>query len=452
MNEWPRRADEPAGLNRRAFLAAAGTAALAGCSTLRDSLTGSDEPERVVLEGSAIREMATTDAPTIPRQLPVEIEAEFLDGMAARARKYLSAAPESLAEEIPNEAVRNEFVEHRERAREGLFRADVVESAYESMDELSSARVDARFVAAAWTTFDSGSVRKDLRSELTDLGEEFERFRSEWAYVGADPIAAVLVHEAIEDRISVITAYTDGDREESRSRPDHPVAVGEFARRVERAAAALDTGSYLFSRYTDSVNQPRDLRSRFEYTAESIHETAESHRRDFPEVDYSEPNGLVERNIEGTLAAQVLGELYQDADRGSGFDSGRRNELAGAVLSGLYDLVQVYAFETVQETVENGEDYTIDDASDVVDLRESAVKAIREALSRDSPSAYPGLIRHVVADFARDVEYADQKIDDRGEITAQEAEYYAYDYAIAAALAREVPEAAARVGDELTGA
>ena len=442
------RGREPSA-TRRGFLALAGSATLAGCNGVRSDLFGE---ETTTLDGSELREMANRPVPTVPPVAPVEIERSYLDAKAKRARDLLASVPDPLGPaEIPNGAIRREVADERESAERSLEAAANASSPLDAMDDLRSARERARYVAAAWRAIDGDLSRREATAGRGAIRDGVDAFREKWRYVGADPIRAVLVHRIIESRIGSATGYAGRDDGRHEDQPESAPAVGEAASRLERARASLDDATYVRERFLASVDEPRDLRPTFERVAASLIEAQRERRDSLPEGAGEDPSQLVDRDVGDTPAAELLEALYHDVTRWrANREEWEDDGLASVILGAHRRDARFRAFDSVRERVSNGEDFAVDEASDVVGFRENAVSAVESALDSDR---YPRLVRNELAEEAREIGYADGRFrDSDDEVRASYIGYHAVRYVEIAATARAIPAASERVGGGLRSA
>lgn len=220
-------------MKRRSFLAAcsAGLGGLAGCNRL--SGPGSSEEPDVDTRSLAaeFEPVAVPDAPFPTATL------------TARARAHERRATELLADvpadpSIPNEAVR----ERLDAERPGTTPAATPptdEGAMRWLHEWRGYRSRAatlRGIHRAATGSDDSTLVTERR---TSVRQEVGTVRGDIAYLGPDPIAAVVTHAPVED----LLRESHDAVQPRRAFPDDPVAApfraGEVIGRLERARGAL---------------------------------------------------------------------------------------------------------------------------------------------------------------------------------------------------------------------
>lgn len=437
----------PVRSTRRGVLALAGSSLLAGCGGLGGFL-GNDT---VVLNGAKVRAVGEGSAPEFEKRVPVEIGEAYLSGAASRVETLLDSVPDPLGPaEIPNGAIREELTEARASALEALDRADAESTPYEELRALGDARGYARNVAAGWEAIDAGLDREDLKDSASEVHDRIDDTRDRHAYVGEDPIRAVLVHREIEDFLQRATEHATVDWRRFEGTRENPVALGEFAEHVETAVAARENAAHFVEAFSGSLPERRDLEGRFGEAAESLLGTFETRREDVPTLeDGEEISSIVDGDVEDTPAASVLGRLHEEVtdtrdverDRSAGW-------LANTILLAGEKLAYASAFEALRETVEGGEDFAPETVADVRSIREDAVEAIETARENGANSR---LTAAALERMGRWIRWADGELTRVGEeIEARYLDYELSGYLQATYLARAIPEASGTVADALT--
>ncbi|USZ69825.1 hypothetical protein NGM10_17160 (plasmid) [Halorussus salilacus] len=441
---------------RRGFLALAACGAFAGCTDLvGDFRDGNDE--EVTVDGAALREVVSADAPTAPATIPVDIERAHLDESESRARDSLSSVPAPLdSGDVPNGAIRAELTDTYEGATGALDAAADAESDLEAAAELRSARRDARAVAASWAAIEEGLTRDDVRGDADPVGDALDDFRRRWRYVGDDPVRAVVVHETIESLVERAAREWRGVTDpESRRGPERetretPMAVGETAGALERARASLDDAAHFYDRFDASLDDSRRLGSALGTAGESLAATVERRLSDLPDGDRDDPSSFVDRELGDAPAGAALAELYSSVDTPYALEDARSMGQRASVVTGAHEtLVRIRAFESLRERIEDGEFVTVESADDVRTLREDAVDAVETAL--DS-SANPLLVEPVVTDAAWVISFVDGRLPDTRTDDEIRVGYIDHDlggYVRAAELARATPPTSRTVASEL---
>ena len=431
---------------RRGFLALAGAASLAGCGLPDPQKVLHGEPPKV--DRAALGAVPSTDSPSVPETVPVEIRRSYLDDGVARTRDLLASVPASFdEEEIPNGAIREELGRKRERARMTLESVDEAASPLGAMETVRDARGEARAVAAGWKAIDADLTQADVRESGRSVFDAAERFRSRWSHDGADPIRAVVVHAEIEARLDAAGNRAERVVAGERTDRENPVAVGELAGELERARASLDDAGHLYERLLATADSSQDLRAGFIAAVETLGSLVGPRRAQLPDGNPNEPSSFVSGNVDGTPVGEAIRRLATDLDHDDAVDSARTaDEYASAVLAAHGTLVRVGALNALFRRVEADEHVTVESAADVRTIRADAIAAVESALRKDD---YPHLNRTVLSDAAGRVSHADRELaryDGDGAVKVSSAADELGEYAVAAALARATPPTSARVG------
>lgn len=433
---------------RRSVLALVGSAAVAGCTDLPVG-EGRDTTE---LDAAALRELAADRSKT-PQTVPVDVTDSYLDSFETRARELLGRAPSPLTEkEVPNGVVRKRIVDTREGARDDLRQAATAGSPYQRLVELEAARVDARFVAAAWAAIDGGLTRADVVAEASGLQQATEDVRDRWQYVGSDPVRSVVVHEEIENRLRRATSSVENLRGSRTHQPGEVLDVGELAEDAERARTNAGTAVYLYEQYADLLDERREMRPTFEAARGRLVEAVRERTRDRlgGDDDLPEPSSLVEVDIEGTPAVAVVRELARDL-LFEDWSSAERVEWPATDLVRAHEqLVRHRALDDVLARIEDRETYTVEEIADVRALRSDAVQAVARTLSGSDVSV---LTRDLVPEVAWRIEFADRRLADFDDtVRASRLDDVVVEYVVAAAMVGATPAVSDRVGSTLRSA
>ncbi|WP_435067813.1 hypothetical protein [Haloplanus sp. C73] len=424
---------------RRETLALVGAVAGAGCS----SLPGSDDDESTTLDGAALAALADDAPPTVPERVPVDIAPAHLDATAARARSLLDAVPANLsADQIPNGAIRERVRDARQHAVGEVTRAANTSADYERLSAFADARTDARFAAGAWRAIDAGLTRADLQEEATSVREDRRALRERHEYLGDDPVAALLVHAAIEERLDM-NIGTNGP---TRYREGNPLGVGELAEDVERARAAVDDAAHLYDQHVEPLGDPPTLRPRYRAARETLQADFESERESLPAVDPERPWEVGDVDVSETPAGEALDDLYRPVD--PGYERAWSGDpLARSLVWGHRAFVSLRAFESLRARVADGERFAIESLEDVAAIRSEAVDALRAA--NDDPAA-PMLTRSVLSILSTQLANADARLaTEEGEVSARSIRYPVSAYLVAMARARAAPAVSERVASTL---
>ncbi|PSP69600.1 hypothetical protein BRC79_03920 [Halobacteriales archaeon QH_8_67_27] len=363
-------------VSRRGLLALGGATLLAGCGFVSDSF-GDEEP--VELDSATLAEVVAAEGPDVTGPLPVTVDDDHVAASRDRARSALSSVPLPLsAEELPNGAMRTEVHDEADHARAHLSEAEGAPGTRERLELLARARGPARSVEATWAFANGELSAADVESARESVQTDIRQFRTDWNYVGSDPVRAVVVHALVE-------TWTKSARNARH--------VGE--------------------RFVDSLSDPRPLDATFRDARESLASTVESKMENAPDSD-AEPGELVDADVDETVAGYALRELHRSLPY-DGVEM-RTEGRAETVLRQVDALARIGAFETFRDRVAAGDHRTVESAEDIRTIRSSAVTAIEDALdaSRDER-----LARAVLADlddyFAYAARELDRQIDTDGE-------------------------------------
>lgn len=428
--------------------AAVGSTALAGCSGLAD-LTDDDTTE---LDGTALRQISESDAPDPPRTLPVDIAPAHLDDSEERARDLLADAPERFTRErLPNGVMRERLGRARESATERLASAAAADSPYERLSDLQYARGEAQYVASAWAAIDDGLTHDDVLQRADEIRDDLGAFRDRWAYVGTDPTRAVVVYAVLEDEVrhAVNTLDTPTRRFDSET----VLGVGELAERLEGARASVADAAHLFDQYTAGSGDQPSLRETFDSALTTLVAEVRARRRDRFGADFDpnepvEPSSLVDRDVDGTVAGDTLDALVDRVAYPHFADDSSVDTFAADLLAAHRQLASHRALDSLVSRLDEGEQFSLESAADVRELRRKAVEAVTAALDTDNP-----LTRRSAVGLARDLRYADDRFSDLdGTVPASSLRYQVATYLEVALVARATPPAADEVAEALRDA
>jgi hypothetical protein len=429
--------------SRRGTLALLG--ALAGCSG-GNPLSSESEPDR--LDAAALRgPVDDAPAPALPRRLPVGIGDDHLAASEARARTLLDAVPASLGpEQIPNGAIREQVRQARDRATDSLASAAESPTPFARLAALAGARAEARFAADAWRAIDAGLTREALVDEAEAVRADRRALRERWTYVGTDPVAATLVHAAIEQRVA--SGRSDiATGEPRRYHPGNPLGVGEVGEEIERARVAVDDAAHLYDRLTASLDEPIDLRPRLVDARRRLHAAFEDEQETLSSVDREEPWRVEGVDAERTPAAEALEELFRPIDPADDDDGWVDTTPARALTWAHAAFVTLDAFGSLRERVRGGETFAVDSAEDVKAARTAAVEALRAA---EASPVDPALTRHSTADLADQLSWSDDRLlATEGRVRAALLRDEVATYLTVAARARATPPATRRIVEAL---
>ena len=397
-------------VSRRGLLALGGATLLAGCGFVSDSF-GDEEP--VELDSATLAEVVAAEGPNVTGPLPVAVDDDHVAASRDRARSALSSVPLPLsAGELPNEAMRAEVHDEADHARAHLSEAEGAPGTRERLELLAHARGPARSVEATWAFANGELSAADVESARESVQTDIRQFRTDWNYVGSDPVRAVVVHALVETWTKSARNRAERDRGDDGTAVN-ALVVGERAGEVESARASLVDARHVGERFVDSLSDPRPLDATFRDARESLASTVESKMENAPDSD-AEPGELVDADVDETVAGYALRELHRSLPY-DGVEM-RTEGRAETVLRQVDALARIGAFETFRDRVAAGDHRTVESAEDVRTIRSSAVTAIEDALdaSRDER-----LARAVLADlddyFAYAARELDRQIDTDGE-------------------------------------
>lgn len=432
---------------RRGALALLGSSLLAGCSGLGTSSGDDPGPE---LDASALRAVTEGELPSLPRTLPVDISPAFLGDRASWPRIALDGVPTPLTpDDVPNGAIRERMRRERKSARDALDRADSAETRLQRLDALDDAREHAANLLGAWIAIHEGVTREAIVRSADPVRDDLSAFTDRWKYIGADPVRSVLVHEELESRVGraerALSSGLNGGRR--RYDPENPLAVGEAAATIEVARTNVAAVEHIYDRFASSLDDPTNLRSRFEGARETLAGQLREAAGDIPPED-EETEAMVGRDIEGTPAESALDGLRWRAEdaravRGEGDDPATGVVRTHALLS------TVEAFRTLRDRVAGGESFTVSSVEDVETYREAAVDAVNAARTADG---YPRLTRAELPSVVGRLSGTDRELaSHEGAVRAGWIRREVSTYVAQRHVAEAIPNASRTTGDALSG-
>jgi len=379
---------------RRGFLAATGTALLAGCNGLDGR---SDEDERETVYAHELPQ-ATEDGesePILGEDVPVDIERTVLNERRQRVTELLDTLPMAFGpSDVPNGYVREQLVDAAEEATACVEDARTAETRFAALQSLRRARGEARYAAAGWAFVEDGLpeevVRTDheggrRRGQIPPVGPRVPRDGPRRRGAGprprrAEPAARSRRRPAIDLR------------ERVHCWPSPSGASTESAR------ARVADATYLSDQFTSSLpDDAGTIEETLGAAAESVAADLRDRRAGLPPEPTENDYDLVDR-----LRYRLRDEAEESPERVA-----EAQGPASAVLAATEGLVEVGAFDRFQERVDDGESFGAAEAADVRETRTEALDAIRAALS-ESPR--PELARPVLADAAMTVAWADEDL------------------------------------------
>lgn len=422
-------------MTRRSLLAAAGTSAIAGCSSL-DGVGGDDGPTIRTVELPDV-DTDSVSEPVVAPSVPVDVDPAYFAGRRNRVNELLASLPIPLGpDDIPNGHVRDHLADAAEDATTGLDEARTARTDLVALQSLRDARGHARYAATGWAVAERGLAVAPLRRAHRNTVADAQSLREDHEYVGTDPTRATLVHARIE---AWLERATDDDRPHVRDEGEL-LTVAEWGETVESAQAHLDDAVHLDERFRASLPDDTDTRAdSLARAADVLSADARSRRSDLPPEPTAEERGLAER---------VVDELRRGLDRGP-YSVADAYGPATAVVALTDRLARFRALDRVQERVEAGGITSAESAGAVRDARTAAYDALDAALA-EGPN--PDLARTVLSDLSWRVSSADRELDrhrERREVSSANLDEVMEDYIVTAAVARATPDSCRQTIDAL---
>lgn len=240
----------PSGSRRRflAGIAAAGTAASAGCSGLPFGGETQSDDDRVSLSSDVIGEI---DRPAWP--FPVTTGGSLVEAHETRARDLLAEVPAD--PDIPNAAVAAQIGDDRERALQRTNADPPEEWPADALAEWRRRRGDAATVHGAYRAATGVDDGADLVARRRAIREDRATLAADLEYRAGSIEEAVLAYEPVESLLAASARFV----EPRVSYPADPVAepfqAGEVAGDVERARATVADAAGLRSAYLDEEDE-----------------------------------------------------------------------------------------------------------------------------------------------------------------------------------------------------
>lgn len=434
---------------RRGFLKLGGTVGLVGSAVLAGCSSLQGEPQSVMLSGDELDAVLEDDTPRIPQTLPVDIEAAFLDSLAAPAREALSSVPTPLDRtEVPNGAIRQELSATDDRARSHLEAAASAQSPFEALTSVRRARGEAATLAAAWDVIEAGLTREEVLARRSPIRDDLRAFADRWEYVGDSPLRAMLVHANLEQAVRDVRESVIADSEAVDREPVNAITIGELAGEFSRAASRVDAATYLLDQFRQSLENDVDLRPRFERAARRLVDDLQGRRREIPTVPPSEVATLVDEDISDTAAA-VLEDLYFQIEHpdypGDELAAGRS---AHAIEVAHMLLARFRAFTSLRARLDEGESVSVSSVADLEALRSKALTSL-ESVRRDA--TYPTLTTNELARLAERLRETDRRLRQHdGDVRLVAVSYETSGYVFVDSVARAVPPTSRQVATALT--
>ena len=421
---------------RRGFLAAVGATLLAGCSELDQfagdsgELISSHRLPDVVEDGDS--------EPTVIDRIPVDIERDRLTETEQRVSALLGMLPMPFGPgDIPNGHIRRQLINAANDASTHVENAWTAQNRLSAFQSLRQAREDARYAAAGWAFVERDLTEETVRTEHQQAVSTAQSFKADYEYVGTDPIDAALVHARIEQNL--------GDALTEQNPPSYGnsgslLTVAEWGEQAESATALVADSRYLYDRFTSSL--PTDagtVEATLRTTIETVVGDLRNRREELPAEPTEDDHALVWR----------LRYRLRDAAESSVAHSTQTNGPASALLTATKGLTNFLAYDRLRKRINDGEEFSVEDASTVRERRSQALEAVQKALER---SPRPALARPLLADEATTIAFADEELSRyRGDVRLAQLNDSVRRYIAATMRARSVPTANRQVLNALKG-
>jgi hypothetical protein len=414
-------------------LSAAGAALLAGCSGF-----DSDERDSETIPAGRLRGIVPhgDSEPVVVETLPVEIERTKLAASTRRVTELLAELPMPFGpEDVPNGHIRQELTSAATDATDYVTEARTSGSRLVALDYLRRARSEARYAAAGWAFVEDDLTEAALHADHRELRTDAESFRTEFAYLGDDPVTAALVYGEIEGYLHSVLEY---GRRPRHSDSSPLLAVAEWGDHVETAQTHLEDGRYLYDRFRSTLpEETGSVEATLVIATETMTAELQTRRDELPSEPADDDNELRWR-----LQHELRGDAKSSVEHVT--------ELSGpasSLLAATEGLTNFLAYDRLQTRIGEGAQFGVEDMSDVWNARNQAVDAITTALD-ESPR--PALARPILADAARSVYYADDRLSDYdGDVRLSWLDNQLYWYLIATLRAQSIPAASRLTLDAL---
>lgn len=397
--------------SRRTFLGCAGRLAVVGVGTgvagCASPLDG--EPEPIDVTDAELDAIASIDAPSLPRSLPVDIVESRFETFRDRARSLLDAVPEQLAAEIPNEAVREHVTDHRESARERLATSDD-ESGYERLTTLASARTDAAGAEGAYAAAVGDRDREDVYAAVEPLRQRRADLETGLARVGETPQHAVIVYDVIESQLRRVTRRFE-TVDAMAPVASEVEAVGHAAPIVESCRASLDAAAHLRSRQNAAGDEAFD--EPFETAAGELLAELRDRAETVPD-DRDGVGDVFDAPVEDTPREWIADEVVRQRSLRDPERARERLE-EGAVATALRQLYRIiHVLRTVDRLRSRIEEGAFERPGDAEPVRELKATAVDEFESVLADADHPWLARDGLRFASTTLHRGDRRITDSG--------------------------------------
>ncbi|QLK27329.1 hypothetical protein HYG81_06935 [Natrinema zhouii] len=430
------------GLDRRTVLGSIGTGVLgatAGCLEFFES----DDPRRR-FEADELAPILAMDRPEIKRPAPVQPNESSVGEAIVRLDELIDVVPEPLeADDVPNEAVRDEIDRTHEIAR---ARRDALEDSSDRFHALQRSVVARRYAGEAAVAIEAvrdERTLEDVESERDDVRTRIENRRAAVDHVGDDVQRTLLLEHCLESELEIAEWWLDNRPRDGTS---GTFAVGSIGGVVERARAAVSFAEELERRHEERLEDERSFESRFETALERSLDAIEE--ANVPN-DSTEPTDLVDAEVSETIAERVLleGEIAVVNASEQTTDAATNDETSTALWYACAFERDRRALETIRERIEDGAHRSLETADDARTVRESALESAADVPFEPEESSLGG---DHLADGYEQLGLVDSRIRgaiDDGWRTELFSEYA--DYVVIGAQLEALPEAIVVLEDRL---
>lgn len=399
-------------MNRRQFIAAAGTAglaAVAGClgvSGDEDSAPRLDPAEMATV----LSEESQLD---MHRPVPVQPTASFIQTGLERGDGFLDRVPEPIpAERVSERAVRDRIADHRERALERRNSADAESEPFHAIEPLTHYQRWARRTETAFQATQE-DILADVESEREETQQAVGTALANVAYEGDDRSRTLLMTFRVE---RMLTAGQGRLRRNERLEGHEPLVVGRLASDAEYARTTTDAATHLLARYSDELTEPTSFTPVFDRTVMRSRNAVRNR------VGASHVGRDPEDVVSATADRDDLSQLLSLAQRAvaDGFEQIRdyenRRHLALAADSALGTERDVRALEVTVERMETEAFPEPTSAEPIRAEREAAIDAARKLdIDLTTPSLSADFVVRTLEQLVRVDDQLQRRIDDARE-------------------------------------
>ncbi|ELZ45829.1 hypothetical protein C463_05315 [Halorubrum californiense DSM 19288] len=370
--------------SRRRFLAgvaAAGAAALAGCSGL--PFTG-DEERREAPASIPSDAVGSVEWPASP--FPAAVPESLADVHETRAREMLDAVPSD--PDVPNAAVAARIGSERERA---LQRANADVSDEWPVDALSAWRRRREDAAAVRGTYRAATGTDDgseLAARRRAVRDDRGALATDLTYRAGSPTEAALAYEPVESLLGECARYVEPRVTYPADPVAEPFRAGKAVGRVERAVAAAADAAGLRDAYLDEREEAAPRWEPLVAAAEELRGSVSRTRSTVRERTGGE-GPFVDEDLSGTVAQELLAvselqieSAVDDVERAVDAD-----EYATSVVAAGTALAETEAYRRAVDEIRDDEHRETPSESSVRSAAERARAAVDGIAAGDDPLA-----------------------------------------------------------------